>query len=67
MFQTAVWPTQFSTSYNFQGEEARFDAAADVVDKKILSNGIFMVPTKCRKQMYSAAYMARHISILITQ
>ncbi|BAV04554.1 Fasciclin domain-containing protein [Filimonas lacunae] len=40
MFSTVVWPTQFGTTRNGAGEEARFDANADVTDKQFLSNGI---------------------------
>lgn len=40
MFNTAVWPTQFASTRNGAGEEARFDPNADVTDKKFLSNGI---------------------------
>ncbi len=40
LFPTAVWPTQFATTRNNAGEEARFDPAADVFDKQFLSNGI---------------------------
>lgn len=40
MFPTAVWPTQFATTRNGAGEEARFDPNADVIDRRFLSNGI---------------------------
>ncbi|OQP62787.1 hypothetical protein A3860_26090 [Niastella vici] len=41
MWQSPVWPTKFATTGNYLGEEARFNAATDIVDKKILSNGFF--------------------------
>lgn len=40
MFSTAVWPTQFASTRNGAGEEARFDVNSDVTDKRFLSNGI---------------------------
>ena len=41
MWQTPVWPSKFATTGNFLGEEARFNVNADILDKKILSNGFF--------------------------
>jgi uncharacterized surface protein with fasciclin (FAS1) repeats len=41
MFRTTVWPSKFKTTQNYFGEEARFDATSNVVDKKFCSNGIF--------------------------
>ena len=41
MWQSPVWPTKFATTANYLGEEARFNANADIPDKKILSNGFF--------------------------
>lgn len=69
MFQTAVWPTKFSTTYNFQGEEARFDPASDVVDKKILSNGIFYGTSKVQEanvfsSVYGKAYLDPEYSMM---
>lgn len=46
MYQAAVWPTQFPITNNFLGEEARFDPAADIADKKVLSNGFFYGTSK---------------------
>ncbi|GGH57662.1 hypothetical protein GCM10011379_02580 [Filimonas zeae] len=46
MFSTAVWPTQFASTRNGAGEEARFDANSDVTDKKLLSNGMLYGTTK---------------------
>lgn len=41
MWQNTVWPSKFKASINFLQEEARFNNTTDIVDKKILSNGIF--------------------------
>ncbi|MGC4231840.1 MAG: fasciclin domain-containing protein [Niabella sp.] len=62
MFQTAVWPTKFATSRNLFAEPARFDANADVFDKKILSNGIVYGTNKISEAdvfstVFSKAYL----------
>ncbi len=41
LFRTTVWPSKFATTTNYYGEEARFDAESDVIEKKFGSNGIF--------------------------
>jgi uncharacterized surface protein with fasciclin (FAS1) repeats len=41
MWQKTVWPSKFATTNNFQAEPAKFDPKTDIIDKKILSNGIF--------------------------
>ena len=41
MWQNTVWPSKFATTTNYLNEEARFNPATNIVDKKILSNGIF--------------------------
>jgi uncharacterized surface protein with fasciclin (FAS1) repeats len=69
MFQTAVWPTKFSSTYNVQGEEARFNAATDVVDKQILSNGIFYGTSKVQEanvfsSVYGKAYLDPQYSMM---
>lgn len=57
LWQTAVWPSKFNTTYNFLGEEARFDALANVVDRKILSNGIFYGTNKVQEaNVFSSVY-----------
>ena len=57
MWQTPVWPTKFATSSNFLGEEARFDANADIVDKKLLSNGFFFGAHKVQESnLFSTVY-----------
>lgn len=69
MFQTAVWPSKFNTTYNVQGEEARFDPATDVVDKKILSNGMFYGTNKVQEanvfsSVYGKAYLDPQYSMM---
>ncbi len=41
LWQSTVWPTKFSSTYNFLGEAAKMNATTDIVDRKILSNGVF--------------------------
>ena len=41
MFRTTVWPSKFATTTNPYGEEARFDATADVFKREVGSNGLF--------------------------
>ena len=41
MWQSTVWPSKFNSSYNFLGEPAKMNATTDIIDKKVLSNGMF--------------------------
>jgi len=57
MWQTCVWPSKFANTNNIQGEPARFDASADIVDKKILSNGFFYGTSKVQQaNVFSTVY-----------
>ena len=49
MWQTTVWPSKFASTNNYLGEEARFDKDANIVDKKILSNGFFYGTNQVQK------------------
>ena len=69
LWQTTVWPSKFKTTFNYLGEEARFDPAANVVDKKILSNGIFYGTNKVQEanvfsSVYGKAYLNPKYSIM---
>ncbi len=62
LWQRAVWPSKFNSTTNFLGETARFNPAVDVVDKKILSNGIFYGTNKVQEanvftSVYGRAYL----------
>jgi uncharacterized surface protein with fasciclin (FAS1) repeats len=62
MWRTAVWPSKFNSSFNSVSEEARFDPATNVIDKKILSNGIFYGTNKVQdanvfSSVYGKAYL----------
>lgn len=69
MWRTAVWPTKFATTYNSVGEEARFNLATDIVEKKVLSNGIFYGTNKVQdanvfSSVYGKAYLDPDYSIM---
>jgi len=70
LWQTAVWPSKFNTTLNFVSEEARFNAATDIIDKKILSNGIFYGTNKVQdanifSSVYGKAYLDPKYSMMI--
>jgi uncharacterized surface protein with fasciclin (FAS1) repeats len=48
LWQTAVWPSKFAIP-NFVGEPARFNPQSDVVDARILSNGMFYGTNKVQE------------------
>lgn len=57
MFPTVVWPSKFNVTKNTFSEPARFDPVADVVEKKILSNGIFYGTSKVEEaDVFSTVY-----------
>ncbi len=69
LFPTAVWPTKFSSTSNGLGEEARFDANSNVVEKKVLSNAFFYGTNKVQNSnlfssVYSKAYLDPKYSIM---
>jgi len=62
MFPTVVWPSKFASTVNTFSEPARFDPYADVVEKKILSNGMFYGTSKVEaadvfSTVFSEAYL----------
>jgi uncharacterized surface protein with fasciclin (FAS1) repeats len=69
MWQTPVWPSKFNSTMNFVGEEARFNPQTDVIDRKILSNGMFYGTSKVQEanvfsSVYSRAYLDPNFSIM---
>jgi Fasciclin domain len=57
MWQTSVWPSKFATTNNFQAEPARFNPSTDIIDKKLLSNGIFYGTNKVQQaNVFSTVY-----------
>ncbi len=71
LWQNAVWPGKFATTYNFLNEEARFNPATDIVEKKILSNGFFYGTNKVQEanvfsSVYGKAYLDPKYSMMVT-
>jgi uncharacterized surface protein with fasciclin (FAS1) repeats len=69
MWQTTVWPSKFGSSLNFLGEEARFDRESDVVEAKVLSNGMFYGTSKAQdadvfRSVYGKAYLDPKYSLM---
>lgn len=69
MWQSTVWPTKFSSTTNYLGEEARFNPQADVVDRKILSNAMFYGTNKVQEanvfsSVYAKVYLDPKYSIM---
>ncbi|MBC7947712.1 MAG: fasciclin domain-containing protein [Chitinophagaceae bacterium] len=69
MWQTAVWPSKFNSTFNFLGEPAYLDKNTDVVDKKVLSNGIFYGTSKVNEPnvfstVYGKAYLNPKFGIM---
>ena len=69
MWLSAVWPSKFSNSFSYLNEPARFNAATDIVDKKILSNGVFYGTNKVQEAnvfttVYGRAYLDPNYSLM---
>jgi len=69
MWQSPLWPTKFATTGNFLGEDARFNPASDILDKKILSNGFFYGAGKVQESnlfftVYSRPYLDPKYSLM---
>ncbi len=69
LWRTAVWPSKFASSFNGAGEEARFDPATDVTERKVLSNAIFYGTNKVQQanvfsSVYGKAYLNPDYSIM---
>jgi uncharacterized surface protein with fasciclin (FAS1) repeats len=69
LWSSAVWPSKFKSSFNGFAEEARFDPIANVVDKKVLSNGFFYGTNKVQETnvfstVYAKAYLDPKYSIM---
>ncbi len=62
MWQSTVWPSKFSSTYNFLGEPAKMNNTTDIVDRKVLSNGVFYGTKKVNEPnvfatVYGKAYL----------
>jgi uncharacterized surface protein with fasciclin (FAS1) repeats len=69
MWQTTVWPSKFGSVLNFLGEEARFDPSGNIVEAKVLSNGILYGTNKAQdadvfRSVYGRAYLDPKYSLM---
>lgn len=69
MWQNSVWPSQFTANVNFLEEEATFDKDSEVVDRQILSNGLFYGTNTPQKSnifysVYTSAYLDPDYSLM---
>lgn len=69
MWQTTMWPSKFASTFNFLGEPAYSNPATHIIDKKVLSNGIFYGTTKVNEPnvfstVYGRAYLNPRFSIM---
>ena len=70
MWINPVWPSKFNNTFNFLGEEARFNPQSDVFDRKVLSNGFFYGTTKVQNanvfsSVYGKAYLDPKYSMMV--
>ncbi len=57
MWQSSVWPNKFNSTNNFLGEPAKMNNTTDIIDKKILSNGLFYGTKKVNEpNVFSTVY-----------
>jgi uncharacterized surface protein with fasciclin (FAS1) repeats len=69
MWNATVWPTKFANTPNSFGQGALFDPVADVVDKKVLSNGIFYGTNKVQEanvfsSVFGQTYLNPNFSLM---
>jgi uncharacterized surface protein with fasciclin (FAS1) repeats len=69
MWQSTVWPSKFSSSYNFLGEPAKLNAATNIIDKKVLSNGVLYGTDKVNEPnvfstIYGRSYLNPNYSLM---
>ena len=69
MWQSALWPSKFGTSYNYLGEPSHINSTTDVAMRRILSNGFFYGTNKVNEPnafstVYGKAYLNPKQSIM---
>ncbi len=69
MWQSTVWPSKFNSTYNYLGEPVKMNAATDIVDRKVLSNGMFYGTKKINEPnvfstVYGKAYLDPRYSLM---
>lgn len=69
MWQSTVWPSRFNSTYNYLGEPAKLNPSTDIIDKKMLSNGVFYGTKKVNEPnvfatVYGKAYLNPRYSLM---
>lgn len=69
MWQTTVWPSKFTNTFNFLGEPAHINSTTDIIDRKILSNGFFYGTSRVNEpnvfsSVYGKAYLNPKFSLM---
>lgn len=69
MWQTTVWPSKFNSTYNYMGEAAQMNNQSNIIDKKILSNGVIYGTNKVNEPnvfstVFGKAYLNPNYSIM---
>ena len=69
MWPTTLWPSKFANTYNALGEPGKLNPSSDIVDPKILSNGIFYGSSKVQdanvfSTVYGKAYLDPKYSLM---
>jgi uncharacterized surface protein with fasciclin (FAS1) repeats len=69
MWQNTVWPSKFTANVNFLEEEPRFDKTTNVVDRQVLSNGLFYGTNTVQESnffysVYTSAYLDPDYSLM---
>ena len=69
LWANTVWPTKFASGLNLLEEEARFDRTSDIVDRQLLSNGLFYGTNKVQESntffsVYSKPYLNPNYTLM---
>lgn len=69
MWMSTVWPSKFNSTLNGHGQGALFDPSKDIVDKKVLSNGMFYGASKVQEanvfsSVFGKAYLDPAYSLM---
>jgi uncharacterized surface protein with fasciclin (FAS1) repeats len=69
MWQATLWPSKFSSTFNYLGEPSHLNSTTDVFDRKILSNGFFYGTNKVNEPnafstVYGKAYLNPKQSVM---
>lgn len=69
MWQSTVWPSKFANTNNFLGEPVKMNNTTDIIDKKMLSNGVFYGTKKVNEPnvfatVYGKSYLNPNYSLM---